>query len=326
MGKKNPSPVQVSNPTSENHLVRLCPNQGFTIRLDEWFEAVDVDWTSKFFVMKEESHDLDTGSRTLIFEQRLDLTMWSKVSNVYLGEVIILGRTTTCSVCVQLDSTNPCKSFVTTAVNPIGAEIKIEPHHVMEVVLFDRHLGEGDQWDVHIAAGGGLSYECLGYECLRPSAMKMSMWAMRSSDEVYFTGPRQTDELPLCSQHHFWFRCDGSTISHLHDLPSGVASGGNLVFSGRSKMGEATNVLYQVNVKLNLRHSNRDRLYQSLLLPRYDSQPIFTVIGPHLPMHSDLRSWRQNKKYRRWDNTHKTHFVRPVSLKKKSSGFNSYCY
>lgn len=313
--RKKYAPVQISNPTTENHLVRLCPNQSFQIRLDGWFEAVDVDYTSRLFSLRDETHDAATGTRTLFFEQNLDLTLWSKVSNVFLGEIVVLGRTTTCSVCVVLDSTNPCKDFITTAVNPLGAELKIEPHQVLEVVLYDSYLGPNDSWDVDILPGDdNLQYELLGHEVLRPHQLRMTSWAMRSADEVYFTGPRQVEAV-RCSQHHFWFRCDAPTISLLATLPSGVASGGNLVFSGESQNGDQTNVSYNLNIRLNLKR--RDKLYQGLLLPRREGSPHFTVMGPHLPMKQCLLDHYRSKKYRNWNNLHKKNFVRPVILKKK---------
>src|SRR5690606_13089069 len=163
---KRYSPVLVKNPTSELHLVRLKPRQDFVLRVDDWFGIVDMTWTSEYFTLADEQ-DLGFGAKNYTFKQKFDLSHWSKVSNVYLGEVILIGEQVCCSLCVILDSNNHQKSFLTTVINPIAAEIKLEPSHILEVVLFDSKLGEDASWDVEIIRNGDIGYHCIGQRCLQ---------------------------------------------------------------------------------------------------------------------------------------------------------------
>lgn len=294
--------------------MRLCPSQGFCIRIDAYFGDVEVYASSKFFDQTKQITDAD-GNRYYHFEQKFDLNFWSKISHLHLGEVIIFSDKLTCSVCVVLECANPSKTFVVTAINPLGAELKIDAHQILEVVLYDDLLHPEDDWKCEINTGtDGLTYECLGRVALSKEDMRYTKWATRSPDEVYYHCPRFMERISSYRQQHFWFRCSGPTINQLFNKGVGIHNAGNLVFSSST-----TTARYQVSVRLRIKEKDKNRIYQPLLLPRLESssRPIYTALGPHLPLYRQLVLSRKPDR-------DEGKFARKVTLRRKpTSGF---CY
>lgn len=259
------SPVQVKDPTSENHIVTLHPGQEFLVSISTEMGAVEIDVDSRFFRLAQK--EVKSDKVVFRFSQIYDLTPWSNVSRTYLGEVLILSDKYLSSLCVVLESLNPNKRDVIVAVNPEGGCLKLDVHNILEVVVYDSKLGDNDMWNCNIVSGDHqLKLEQIGHEI---SSSKEPIDGSIDSDNVYCILPRSIGGEP-CREHHYWFRCDGPSIDILGELSSGTYSGGKIVFDGSSCTSSIKNYFFMLHLLVNVREKNRGKIYRGMLCPPKD--------------------------------------------------------
>ena len=262
------SPVRVVNPLSDNHLVHLHPNQGFMVMISAWVGLVDVDYNSDFFDLSEEEK-LRDGTRIFHFSQKYDLTQWYKAGSVYLGEVVLVGAQTCSSLCVSLESK---KTDLFTVINPFGTELKIHPHQILEVVLYDKIFN--GKWTCALQPGeNGVMYRQVGYESICTSIEIHTLVEKLKTADNFIVFPRALDYEGM--EHHYWFEYDVPSIKQITKWRTGTYHGGRLIFSpGISTTDPPERNILHVN--LSVRGKNRSKLVLPKRLP--DSAPFDTVL------------------------------------------------
>lgn len=297
MANRRYSPVRIANPSTENHLVPIHPNQDFCIQLSSSYAVVDIDWHSKYFEMSTEER-LPNGSRTITFKQTYDLTHWGRVSNLFLGEIIVMGETSVASLCVVLQSSNKIKSNLLTVVNPLGDEVKIEAHQIVEMVIHDPSQ-DTDQIKCSFLPGKeDLKYEQIGYETIESvSDMINGQHPIGNIDDIYCLFPRALHSY-ACREHHFWFRVDADSVTLLSAMKDGLYSGGRIAVEGQNKAGRAT-FLSSLNVCINIRQKNRGHCFKALLLPNRKSGFSISAFMETLPCQPTRTNYHRQKSYRK---------------------------
>lgn len=262
MAKKY-SPVKVRNPVSDRHLVKLYPTQSLEVLLAPWYDIADFNVNSSY-VDVEDQVDLPTGHKLIRFSQKFDLSDWSDVSNFFLGQIDLVG-TNQSSLCALLASTNPTKQNVVTICNPKSIDLKFEPNQIIEVVVFDTNLGVDARWDCQIKPSTeGLQLELIGHDTFRPYMPIVTT----SPDEIYCSCSRVLDNY-FCIQHHFWFRCDSTSIEMLSRHKEGLYLAGKIIFNGHSYTKQASS---QCDLTLRVNFKNKEDIYGALLCPKKDQQ------------------------------------------------------
>lgn len=250
---KSYSPVKIVDPIGSPIIV-LHPNQEFVITLNSSFGVVDVDIHSHF--LEIDSSAIVSSSRTYLFKQTQDFSRWAKYSKVYLGNVIIITKSDIITICVFLDTFNKSASKQITAINPEGHEIKLEKDNLLEVVVYDKNLGDCDYWKASIVPGDfGVLLKQVHYDVITPPDKTSSeefadfCEKMINVDDKYCAYPRSD----LCREHHFWFQYDEESVIMMSNMENGVCDGGKLVFDGIAGDDKSRNLFNILNIRLNVK-------------------------------------------------------------------------
>lgn len=273
MSTKTYSPAQVTDPASENHLIRLYPNQDLRVVLSQDSEDVQVFLTSEYLRLSREETD-KKGNHVYHFVQQYDLTEWANISSAYLGEVAVLRKDRIASVCIMLEGQDAHNKNMVTVINPIGSEIKIEPHQVLEVVVFDCEGQAEDTWDYEIHIGDDdqkIQYEYIGKEVVYPTVQYRTYVNEDDLGDMTLVMPRATKDMPM-REYHFYFRCSYDTLQKLKAGTNGAYDGGKLCFTPRSKIAEQqsgpTQFKFVLNLSMNVRDRNRNKMFDTLFFPK----------------------------------------------------------
>lgn len=264
--KKKFSPVRVKDPCAENHMVRLCPNQEFSLVVSSYNKDVQVAVTSDYFRMTHEESGKD-GSRIFYFAQIYDLSDWAKISQVYLGEVSLFTKDTFSSLCVVLDTRDAFQPDVVTVINPIGNELKIESHQVLEVVLYDEDISNLDAWKCEIVKGeDSIELEQFAHEVCYPHVRYHSYIRSHEKKDVAIILPR-CQETKVTKEHHFFFRFNWESLSRFPSMCMGTHSAGKIIFEAE---GDTRHQAFHhiINLTLNLRAKHRKRCFKVLFFPK----------------------------------------------------------
>lgn len=260
--KRRFNPVRVVNPTGDNHLVPLKPNQDFLLLVSPFVDLQDMDYDSKFFDLAG-TEQIRDGTQIFKFSQTYDLTQWCALGSVYLGEVVVVGKTIAASLCVVLSSE---KTDVVTVINPQGTEIKAQPHQIIEVVLYDD--AHPSKWRASTMPGDdGVEFVQTGYQSL-PSDVDIHTLTerMRNTSE-FIVFPRAFDEFSG-REHHYWFELSEASKRTVSHWKTDTYVGGRIVFEPTCVIdGVDPNVM---RVSLNVRGRNRKRLHNSRRSPEQD--------------------------------------------------------
>lgn len=260
---KRYSPVRVVNPVGDNHLVPLHPNQGFVVVISSWNGLRDIDYSSQYFELRNTEHTRD-GTTIFYFKQKYDLSQWATIGSVYLGEVVIVADGVAASLCVMLTSST---TDVVTVVNPCGAEVKIHPHQILEVVVYDSSFH--GSWQCRAVAGyEDVQYRQIGYESIL-SSIEIRLLMMRIKQARNFIiFPRSLDTYEG-REHHFWFEYEPTSLRKIESWKTGTYFGGRLIFEpALPTEGISPSILH---VQLNSRCRDRKKLWCPRRLP--DSMP-----------------------------------------------------
>ena len=269
---KKYSPVKVRNPVSSQHIVKLHPTQGFELVFAPWYDISDFDLRSEFLRIDDHIENND-GSQVIKFSQMFDLGHWANISNFVLGEVL-LASNYNANLCAVLCTDNPNKQDLITVCNPTGLDLKFEPNQIIEVVIFDEKVGIQALWDCHIECGDlGFQVEQIGREIYRPYTLTPN-----NVDDVYHVCPRVMNTV-CCTQQHFWFRCDSSTISNITNGGYGSFSGGRLIFSAHD-FEKRRHIHRELN--LHISYKSPKQIHQALLCPKKQENGLIKLRKPLL--------------------------------------------
>jgi hypothetical protein len=243
-------PIRILDPLVENTVVKLQPNQQICLHLSAEQEVLEVDFDSNFFDLISQAIS-ENGIRTYIFAQKYDMTEWAIFSSMYLGEIFVMRKNNTCSsICVILDSKT--KPNILTIINPVGSQIKLRPHQILEVVTLGPKENEWNdwiRWKTDISSGScGIIYEEIKHTIISPKSFSKNANLAAFENVDLFPFPR-IDTASI--EHHFWYK-----VKLTEDIwPSGLYQAGKISLIGTTNSGKTlTNV-----VNINLRIKSKDR-------------------------------------------------------------------
>lgn len=230
---KNFSPILVRNPSSLQHVVNVHPKQPVLLRLDRSMYPDAEIVPSDGFITKSEVVNKE-GITFCQIEQTIDASEWAQFSSCYLGNVWVGSKKESANLLLVLQGENQRKRNHLTVVNPQFADVRVRPHTIMEIVLFDEDHKDYDEWNWEWSSALDVDVESLGQDY-----MSLYMWtkihdskSVEGPDHPYARFPRMgTDVNPWTRQHHFWFRFNESLIPLLAEK-NGTKHVGDFRFFG----------------------------------------------------------------------------------------------
>ena len=247
---KRYAPVRVTNPLSDLHMVYLHANQGFTVEASAWMAIEDMDFTSDYFKLANESIESD-GSRCWDFEITQDLSVWSQCSNTYLGEVQLITKDTISTLCVVLLSENPA---VFTLINPKNCEIKVAPHQIIEFVFYGPQADDFVRNRSMTSGGLGLIYTEKGNETI---AVNSDLVHDLLPSVSLIIRPRN-DQF---TEHHYWYGLDQNALQRVHSFTNAV------YYAGKIGFGQKNEITILVNLNVKKREPKKEKT-TSLVIPQ----------------------------------------------------------
>lgn len=228
MAKKH-CDVKIFDPGKE-HIIPILPSQNFSVFLSG--PTPRVRCASPFFQLTSTSiHEKYT---VFHFKQTKDLSVWSRVSKVFLGEIFFT-RVDTCgpapveqsgNLLVYLNATR--QTDLITVINPDQANLKVFPSSIIEVVVYDYHYSSS--WDITTILGfDGLKFEMVASEKIDPTTSPFTWNQSDSNYTCYPRSPMLTSALPVF-EHHYWFKLDRACIHKIIHLPNGTYGAGKILF------------------------------------------------------------------------------------------------
>lgn len=211
------------------HLVLLHPGQELVLSLErKGPDRAIVEVAGSLLKVTNSTHE----SHKEKFHIRPidDYTEWSKYSACFLGEIWIENQESLSKLVVVQDCRNKEKRSHLTVMNPDCYDVRVHPHHIIEVILYDEGFSYQDEWNWNWSSLKNLDLEIVGRDVL--SLFYLQGQYQDNPSLQYAMCPRiETEE--LCRQHHLWFRF-GKQIMSLIKEESDVVHVGNLSFDGRS--------------------------------------------------------------------------------------------
>lgn len=227
MSKKYSS-VQIRNPTSQQHLLKLRPGQDAILSFDT-LGKFDVELASDYL-----NCEFDGNGKYRIW-QKEDVDPWGDYSSMFLGEVWIDYKTAISRVSVILDCVNKEKLDHITVVNPDCFDVRVQPHQVIEFIVYDLDFGSLDEWECEWSPLKDVELEQIGYDHL--SLQAWHQYYQNGDDDpgyCYARFPRTEIEPSTTQwtrQHHFWYRFNESVLD-ISDV--GVNNVGSFAIRGVS--------------------------------------------------------------------------------------------
>lgn len=138
--------LKIKDPKNDGYIVYVHPRQSFSLELsmpddpaeyDDWQVEIYSDY---FFI---DNFGFYNGCKIYNFTQFYDLSEWAKISNVQIAEVLIRWKGAkkpgfeSRNLFVVLQGHKGEQRDIVTVINPIATTVKIQPHQLLEVVVFD---------------------------------------------------------------------------------------------------------------------------------------------------------------------------------------------
>lgn len=258
-----PSPVQIKNPRTSHYLISVSPQQGFQIIAADWYEILDIEVLSEHFSFVSETRKED-GSTIYDFIQKENLSKFVHISNLYLGKIEVTLSDIVVVLSVVLQSSSESGKNIVTVVNPKKAEIKIQPHQLIEVVLFGESYST-DFWNCSTICGENqIEFEQISYR---------SIWR-----NPMYQGFENTDSFPVsvyprasysCREHHYWFRCSPNATKAISSIDDGIYFAGKLLFDKQDQFGKPKSFFDStLDIRINIKSKNRSKVYLPQLIPK----------------------------------------------------------
>jgi hypothetical protein len=259
--------ARITSPCSNGHSVRLRPEQGFFLRLPEVTRKWDIVLNSSFLIIERIEYDYEQNVVLVFINQKYDFPLQSRISNLFLGNVIVyndIEQSVNC--CVFLECANRKKYSVLTVVNPQNSLVRIDPHQLVEVVLFTDPFVHWEE-----------SYNDKFLELIRHETVLNDSESIYPQDDVFCPEPRNVElstnlslrecfnevyeEKRKCDksiEHHYWFRIRKEYLEKASDYPNGCYGLGRLKFKPLGAKGVACPV--RCNLVANLRGTAREKI------------------------------------------------------------------
>lgn len=245
---KKYSPIRVQNPSSHQHVVRVNPGQQILLCVSN---DPDIQINSEY--MKIESCEISEDGRVYVISHNVNVYDWSLYSQVVLGKIWIDYDKSISKLSVVMECNNYHKLNFVTLINPDGYDLRIKPHNIIEVILYDLSFGFRDKWCCDwISNINNLGIEEIGldYLCLQ----SWNSCGLVKASYPYAKYPRvDVSKNSWVRQHHFWFRFDSSLNSIVQEIKGGIEHVGKLTFWGKSNDHLSLTQSYSVNIFLDCR-------------------------------------------------------------------------
>lgn len=256
------NPVRINDLTSEFHSAMLSKGQDLilTLRHAKALKILHGPHLTIKEHIKSDKEESITFAHSSIKDDE-----WDKCSTVYLGEIAVsllpdkINETTdsqevTRKIAVFLQCSDVTKSNVVTVMNPEAISIKIDPYHIVEVVVQDPYFGNADEWDYVFQTERStleVGFKLLGRRTLMLSTAYLKDW--RDTNDIYYLKARADSwQHPVNREHHFWFRLDQRIKNLVNNTPSDIYYIGDILFRGRqSDDPDAKKVTRRISIYLN---------------------------------------------------------------------------
>jgi len=280
--------LKVPDPRTDGHVIYLHPRQGFHLELS--LNGADSDWNvecfSPYFVLAKS--EVNKGTKNFYFQQIYDLKKWAKVSSVQLAEVLLQFKGTPSSyhpdvyksksLYVVLLGEEEDQRNTLTLINPICTHVRVAPHQLLEIVLFDSDSLETE-------------YDCIQDHVIEPAAPVLDIDQISSKTVVHKwvnsgyedvnedphlinrhlrslpVNPQIEDDSPLYPDRptppkiyrarHFFFQIDRKSVDTVQRLPNGVYKCCTLTFYDEKNMMTAE---YAVEVSFGVKGASKPKL------------------------------------------------------------------
>lgn len=297
--KKRYSPVRIRDPIKAGHMVRLCPNQDVIVSISSPAAQDAVVYCDTFAeqYMSLASEEMpQDGCRIWRFSPTRDLTRWSKISDIHIGEIFIENGGTCASLYMIVGAPKLPKSEVLTVENPRVTTIRILPQQILEVVLCDPALSPALQWDCTIYGGAGDTiYEKIGYEIM-PHSTEVSFTDIAQDYRGSLLSVRRSEH--KCPEHHFWFRLTSDSVKEIMGWPTDDYYGGMIMFVGKKDNRCISCSMRQIDLKLHVSGKSKQTAFKSQLcgIPTKPKTSMALVPLPNMEYDVyDLTDYRYDK-------------------------------
>lgn len=278
---KTYSPVQIRNPTSSQHLVKLRPGQDMFLSFDkELYGDVKIELASDY-LEAEAVGLLQDGSHKYRVWQTKDVAGWSDYSSTFLGEIWIDYDSSIAKVSVVMDCVNNEKLDHVTVINPDCFDVRVQPHQVIEFIVYDLDFGSLDEWHCSWNPLKDVHLEQIGYDHLSLQAWHQ-YYRHGDNDPGYRYAKFPRTEIEIgptqwTRQHHFWFRFDRSVLDY---ADVGVNHIGDFTIEGVSdKFASKTDpkhTQYHLSLYLDTKKFKRGRALHTLGLKKKNEYSHYT--------------------------------------------------
>lgn len=210
-------PVRIQDPTSHQHMIRVKPGQKINLSLSKvLFPDVNLEIISDH--IKIESCQTGDINRVYVLSHDSSICQWSEYSDFFIGEVLLECEKFISKLAIVMESTNPSKSIFLSVVNPNYFDLRLKPHNVIEVILYNTSFGSQDEWKTNWAP----HVPNLGLEQIGSDHLCLQSWnhygVVDDPSYPYAKLPRvDVSNNNMTRQHHFWFRL-GSRFKDLNQF------------------------------------------------------------------------------------------------------------
>jgi len=289
---KSFSPIIIQNPKSVQQIAKVCPGQEILVYLDnEIFGEHVIDVSTDLLKLEFVRNKSDDSGKSYRVTHSSLVHDWAEYSSTMLGEIWIDGKSSIAKIGVLLGSNNENKNNVKTVVNPDCFDLRICPHNVIEVIVYDIRFGYHDEWNYEWKKVKNIGLEEMGRDHLCLHSLNQFYNGLEKPDYLYARLPR-VEPLDgfLTKQHHFWFRFDSKMFKFL-ELESGIVHVGNIVINGSSRTKHTDKISYHVSLHVDCRNKFHNKIQETLNLklvrdstPDYVSTNLIPVkqVLPHI--------------------------------------------
>lgn len=296
-GGRKMNTLTVKYPSHDGYVMYVHPRQGFCIELPFPTDAgADDDWKVEIFsdYFALESSGFHQGRKLYKFKQLYDLSGWARVSSVQIAEVFVQWKGAkredykNRTMYAILQGKTQEQRDTLTVVNPICTKVRIAPHQLLEVVIFDNDTSERKYTDlIDFCIEGDKPYLEIEKIATKTVVNVMDNGEFRDMNEGAaflinrhpFTlpvNPKIADGSPIYPTRkppasgvyratHFFYRLSKHCLGDIQRLPNGAYKASEVTFHDDENMLHAE---YAIEVLVGVKGAHKPKLRAYGLSPR----------------------------------------------------------
>lgn len=275
MPNKQYSPCRLAQPSTNNHIARIHPNQNLVV----YAQCNEIQIASDFIRLVETKKTKHKGQEwnEFVFSHVYDLTGWSRVSRAYLGDLIWSDNGKPMNISIVLESES--HRDVVAVVNPLGSYLKFNPEDVIEIVVFyPKIINSEDTWSfTNISGDQGLIYEKVWHEAVNPESYQPN-----TAVGNWVVLPRSISD--PCSEYHLWFKLNQQSKNLCRHIKDGVYSAGKFVFYNKA----IDDIKFIFNPLLSVKNTKSSAKSSKIHVVQTVSG---NAIAPYVPQHTHTQPY-----------------------------------